>query len=83
MLEHLSTTDLRKAHADLLHPIPGDPTFIAAVGALLRAMISHELATPGRVATDKQAAAETLAEREKAEPDLVEYAAEQTQKRKR
>jgi hypothetical protein len=61
LFEHLSTDELRKAHNNLLHAIPGDPTFHATVGALLRGMLSYEISNPDRVAADK-AAVEAAAE---------------------
>lgn len=66
MLEHLDTATLRKAHTDLLHPIPGDPSFLASVGNLLRSLIQRELSSPERVEADKKAVEEEFARREKA-----------------
>lgn len=55
-LAHLDTQYLNRAQKDLRNFIPSDPTFLAHVGALLRALIQHELTNPDRIEADKQAA---------------------------
>jgi hypothetical protein len=61
-LAHLDTTYLNRAQKDLRSNIPSDPTFLAHVGALLRALIGHELSSPDRIAADKDAADRAAAE---------------------
>lgn len=41
--KQFDTTALTKVSNELIHAIPGDPTFIAHVGAILRAFIQSEL----------------------------------------
>lgn len=63
-LAHLDTQYLNRAQKDLRNFIPSDPTFLAHVGALLRALIQHELTNPDRIEADKQAA-ETAAQQQR------------------
>lgn len=79
-LAHLDTQYLNRAQKDLRNFIPSDPTFLAHVGALLRALIQHELTNPDRIEADK-AAAEAAAQqqRDKAAHDLdAKHEAEQS-----
>ncbi len=66
MLSQMSTVELRKAHHNLLTNIPGDPTFAATVGAILRNLIGDELAKPERVEADKKRQDEEADARRKA-----------------
>lgn len=67
---HLDTTYLNRVQKDLRSIIPSDPTFLAHVGALLRALIAHELSHPDRIQADKEAhdlAAKNAIEKQKAD----------------
>lgn len=79
-LAHLDTQYLNRAQKDLRNFIPSDPTFLAHVGALLRALIQHELTNPDRIEADKQAAeAAAQQQRDKAAHDLdARHEAEQS-----
>jgi hypothetical protein len=61
LFEHLSTDELRKFHNNLLHAIPGDPTFDATVGTILRLLLSYAISDPARVEADKRAAGKPAA----------------------
>jgi hypothetical protein len=64
-LRQFDTAYLTKAKNELIHIIPGDPTFTSHVGAIMRALLQHELglrraaeqsgvdARPGDVHTDE------------------------------
>lgn len=65
-LAHLPTDMLSRMQRDMRSIIPSDPTFLAHVGVLLRALIQHEISDPARVEADKaqaQASAKQAAER--------------------
>lgn len=57
MFDHFDTAFLTQARKNLIHPIPGDGTFLATAGALLRSIVDAELDNPDRIQRDKDAAA--------------------------
>jgi hypothetical protein len=50
------TTTLQRMHDALRQAIPGDPSFLAAVSAVLRSLLTREIANPDRVKRDDEAA---------------------------
>lgn len=65
LLENLDTQHLRKLRSNLASHLPGDPTFTAAAGAVLRALLDREIAHPDR--QDRDAADEELRAAQEAE----------------
>lgn len=55
-LASLDTGYLQRAKGELLHAIPSDPTFMAVVGTLLRALVTHALSDADRKAVDEKVA---------------------------
>jgi hypothetical protein len=72
-LFHLDTEYLKSAQKALRSNIPSDPTFMAHVGAILRAIIQHDIANPDRIERDEaELEARTKLARETDEKALAE-----------
>lgn len=78
-LAHLDTAYLNNAQKALRSNIPSDPTFMAHVGAILRAIIAFDLQHPDRIAADKTAADKAIAD-EKERQDAALAARHETEK---
>lgn len=69
--DHLDTGYLVQARKDLMHPIPGDPSFMAHLGNLMRTIIQHALNDPARKARDEQIVADAQAALDAPPPEPV------------
>jgi hypothetical protein len=56
LVQDMATTTLEQWRASLRHPIPGDPSFAAAVAGVLGMLLDKELRHPARKKRDAEAA---------------------------